>query len=78
MSETDLDAKLDREKKEDIAFFRRIDPRFNQYTDEEISSLYGEYSAMMACASWLITTEKLARDFSRWSFTTPSDLIRSR
>ena len=78
MSEANWDAAVDKMKREDVAFFRRIDPRFNQYTDEEISSLYGEYSAMMACASWLITTEKLARDFCRWAFTTPADLIRSR
>jgi hypothetical protein len=75
---TSINAKIELQKRKDIAFFCLIDPRFRQYYDDEISSLYREYSSITASAHWLQPTEIIARQFGRWAFTTPADSIRSQ
>lgn len=64
---------LTSDEKQDIAWFRLINPSFEPYTDAEIARAYSLWSDYKAAAGWLDVTPAYAQEFCQWAFTCPID-----
>ena len=59
-----------------IRQFKEADSRFEKLSDGKIKELYLEWSALTACAGWLVVTERGIASFIEWVFNSPYELAR--